>query len=174
MSNLLVTLVNESGEHTGTSDRENAHRGEGKLHRAFSIFIFKTNEVLLQKRASHKLFGNLWTNTCCSHPRPEEEIIDAAKRRLQEELDITCDLKECGSFIYKAHDEKGTEYEYDTVFVGQLADDTTITPDMNEITEWKWMDIQQLQKDLAKNPHHYTPWLHQALLLAYSPTSLPA
>ena len=122
--------------------------------------------VLLQKRASHKLFGNLWTNTCCSHPRPEEEIIDAAKRRLQEEFGITCHLKEYGSFIYKAHDEKGTEYEHDTVLVGQLADDTTLTVDTNEITEWQWMGLEELKKDLKDNPEKYTPWFPKALKYA--------
>lgn len=159
----FVILTNQKGEPIGTADRESAHSGKGKLHQAFSIFVFKKNCVLLQKRAPHKLFGNLWTNTCCSHPQPNEKVIDAAHRRLQEEFGITCNLKECGSFIYKAHDEKGTEYEYDTVLIGEWSDSISFTPDLSEIAEWKWMDLQTLQKDLAQNSKKYTPWLKKAL-----------
>lgn len=163
----LVVLTNQKGKPIGTADRDKAHQGEGKLHQAFSVFIFKKNDVLLQKRAPHKLFGNLWTNTCCSHPQPNEKVIDAAHRRLQEEFGITCDLKECGSFIYKAHDEKGIEYEYDTVLVGEVSDDTPLAPDTKELSEWKWMNVTELQKDLEEQPYHYTPWFKQALQIAY-------
>ncbi|MBI3336383.1 isopentenyl-diphosphate Delta-isomerase [Candidatus Peregrinibacteria bacterium] len=166
MRNPLVTLVNENGKIIGTADRESAHSGKGKLHRAFSIFIFKKNDVLLQKRAPHKLFGSLWTNTCCSHPRPNETAIDAALRRLKEEFGFDCPLTECGSFIYRAHDKKGTEYEYDIVFVGEISDRTPVTPDTNEIAEWKWMNIEELKDDLKNNPEKYSPWLPQALKYA--------
>lgn len=162
----LVILTNQKGKSIGTADRSIAHRGDGQLHLAFSIFIFKKNDVLLQKRASHKLFGNLWTNTCCSHPQPSEITTVAAHRRLQEEFGFACDLKECGSFIYKAEDKNGIEYEYDTVLVGEISDHTPLTPDTNEITEWKWMKIKELQKDLEKNPQHYTPWLKKALQIS--------
>lgn len=88
-----VILVDRMGREIGTEEKLKAHR-EGKLHRAFSIFIFNTvGELLLQKRSKTKYHsGGLWTNTCCGHPRPGESHYDAARRRLNEEMGFDCDL----------------------------------------------------------------------------------
>src|ERR1700712_1529352 len=116
----FVVLVNEMDDEIGTMEKMEAHL-QLNLHRAFSIFIFNENgKILLQQRAFSKYHsGGLWTNTCCSHPRPGEETIDAAKRRLKEEMGFDCELVEKFHFIYKAPFENGlTEHELDFIYSG--------------------------------------------------------
>lgn len=115
-----VVLVDEQDKETGTMEKLQAHLN-GRLHRAVSVFLFNSKgELLLQQRASGKYHSaNLWTNTCCSHPRPGESAYDAANRRLYEEMGLACELSEVFSFIYKAHlGNNLTEHEFDHVFVG--------------------------------------------------------
>src|SRR4051812_48919929 len=99
-----VILVDEQDRETGTMEKLQAHI-EGKLHRAISVFIFNSkNELLLQQRAAGKYHSSLlWTNTCCSHPRPGETAYAAAHRRLYEEMGLKCTLKEIFTFTYLAH-----------------------------------------------------------------------
>ena len=114
-----VILVDEQDITIGKMEKQQAHL-EGLLHRAFSIFIFNSeNKLLLQKRASSKYHcGGLWTNTCCSHPRENETVQEAANRRLQEEMGMQCDLTPIFSFVYKANFENGlTEHEFDHVLL---------------------------------------------------------
>ena len=103
-----VVLVDSSGSAIGLMEKLEAHE-KGLLHRAFSVFILNNNgELMLQQRALHKYHsGALWTKTCCSHPRDQEEILEAGQRRLQEEMGFSCSLKECFTFTYKAYFENG-------------------------------------------------------------------
>ena len=115
-----VILVDRKDHKIGLMEKQEAHI-KGLLHRAFSVFVFnKNNELLLQKRALHKYHsGGLWTNTCCSHPRENENTLDAANRRLQEEMGVSCKLEFKFNFIYKASlDNKLFEHEFDHVFFG--------------------------------------------------------
>ena len=165
-----MILTNERGSSLGLIDILDAHTGEGKLHKAFSVFIFRKSEseLLLQKRSSEKmLFPGLWANTCCSHPREGESITEAGERRLQEELGFSCPLKEVSSFVYRAEDplKRGIEHEYDTVLVGGV-EEVEITADPKEIAECKWITLLDLQKDMVKNPDTYAPWFSLALPLA--------
>src|ERR1700740_2951379 len=115
-----VILVNEQDEETGSMEKMQAHV-EARLHRAFSVFVFNSlDKLLLQRRAKGKYHSpGLWTNTCCSHPRPGEKTIDAAKRRLMEEMGFECELHPAFSFIYKAElDNNLTEHEFDHVYFG--------------------------------------------------------
>jgi len=153
-----VILVNESDEELGVMEKLQAHR-EAKLHRAISVFVFNNKgQFLLQKRAKDKYHSaNLWTNTCCSHPRPGEKTSVAAKRRLMEEMGIECDLQHQFSFIYKAELEDGlTEYELDHVFFGMYNEE----PDINygEVSGWKYEDLKSIENDLRENPEKYTAW----------------
>lgn len=154
-----VILVDENNNELGVEEKMKAHE-EGKLHRAFSIFIFNSKkELLLQRRASSKYHcGGLWTNTCCSHPRPGEKIIDAAKRRLKEEMGIiTEDVWNVTSFVYKAILGNGlTEHEYDYVLVGNYNESPRLNP--KEADGWKWVTLEELKKDIKENAEHYTPW----------------
>jgi len=158
-----VILVDEQDNDIGVMEKLQAHQ-QGLLHRAFSVFIFNDKEELLvQQRALSKYHSaGLWTNTCCSHPRPNETIKDAANRRLFEEMGISCDLKIKTNFIYKTPFENGlTEHEYDYVLVGN----TNQNPQINkeEVENFKWMSILDIKNDIISNPHHYTSWFKIAL-----------
>lgn len=154
-----VILVDISDRQVGIAEKLQAHR-EGSLHRAFSIFVLNSqNQLLLQKRAKHKYHsGGLWTNTCCSHPRPNEMTLDAAHRRLQEEMGFDCELQELFSFVYRAQlDHELTEYEFDHVLLGYCDHEPVLNPE--EAEDWKWIDLKVLQADIQKNPQSYTYWL---------------
>lgn len=154
-----VILVDENDKQTGTEEKIKAHENGGRLHRAFSIFIFNSNgDLLLQQRALIKYhFGSLWSNTCCGHPRPGEETIDAAHRRLGEEFGFDTELKENSSLIYNADFTNGlTEREFDHSFVGIF--DGQPSPNPEEIEDFKWISLEDLKEDIDKNPEKYTPW----------------
>jgi len=159
----FVILVDEQDNEVGVMEKMQAHK-EGVLHRAFSIFIFNANnELLLQQRAVSKYHSaGLWTNTCCSHPRPNETIKDAATRRLFEEMGLTTDLTIKTHFIYKATFENGlTEHELDYVLIGHTQAVPVINPD--EVHSYKWQDIATIKQDLKDNPQHYTAWFKIAI-----------
>lgn len=170
-----VILVNNQDEMIGVADKLEAHR-QGLLHRAFSVFIYRRHpknqaqnqnimiDVLLQQRHPKKYHsGGLWTNACCSHPRPGEDIRDAAVRRLQEEMGIIADLKEVGVFSYKAKVGNDLiENEIDHVFIGEI-NIININPDPEEIIDYKFVEINELKKNILEHPEQYTAWLSQAL-----------
>ena len=151
-----VLLVDERDHLLGTMEKMEAHQ-KGLLHRAFSIFIFNDkNELLLQKRAMGKYHSaGLWTNTCCSHQRLGESTMEAAHRRLQEEMGFVVDLQESISFIYKAPFENGlTEHEYDHILIGKYNDRPNIN--LEEVANWKWMPLEAVRKDMILHPQLYT------------------
>jgi len=156
-----VILVDKNDNELGTMDKLEAHN-KALLHRAISVFILNANgEWLLQRRALHKYHSNgLWTNTCCSHPYPGETSMDAAHRRLREEMGMKAELKEIFSFIYKeALDNQLTEYELDHVFVGESNEHPSINT--NEVLEWKYISYDDLAVSVIKNPHDYTVWFRK-------------
>lgn len=155
----LLILVDNEDNQIGIQNKLTVHQ-KGILHRAFSIFIFNSkNELLLQQRSHLKYHSpGLWTNTCCSHPGPGENTINACERRLYEEMGITADLTFSFSFIYKFEFPNGlTEYEFDHVHIGQ----TDLEPQINEleVNDWKYISIPNLEKEISMNPELYTPWL---------------
>ncbi len=158
-----VVLVDQHDEPVGVAEKLQAHR-QGLLHRAFSIFVVNSQgQLLLQKRALGKYHsGGLWTNTCCSHPRPQETVAQAAMRRLQEEMGIACNLDELFSFIYHADLDHGlVEYEFDHVLLGYF--DGAPSPNPAEVADWQWIDLDNLQKLIYTQPEHYTYWLRMCL-----------
>ena len=163
MTKEFVILVDEQDNDIGVMEKLQAHQ-EGLLHRAFSIFIFNDkNELLLQQRALSKYHSaGLWTNTCCSHPRPNETIKDAANRRLFEEMGMSCDLKIKTNFIYKTPFENGlTEHELDYVLIGSTNQNPIINKE--EVASYKWLSVSDIKKDIVSNPNHYTSWFKIAL-----------
>lgn len=153
-----VILVDRDDRETGLMEKMQAHR-EAELHRAFSVFLLNDeNEVLLQQRALAKYHcGGMWTNACCSHPRAGETLQAAVDRRLEEEMGIVCDTKWVYSFIYKADVGQGLyEHEFDHVFFGRFSG--TPRPDKNEVSDWTYVTIAELKKDVKVNPGKYTPW----------------
>lgn len=154
----LVQLVDVYDKETGTMEKLLAHR-EGKLHRALSVIIINSNnELLLQKRALDKYHsGGLWTNTCCSHPRPEEPIQEAAERRLLEEMGLSCTLFPIFNFIYREElDNDLIEYELDHVFVG-ITDDLPIL-NSEEAETYRYISLSALQAEIQKKPENFTVW----------------
>ncbi len=153
-----VILVNEKDEQIGLMPKMEAHE-KALLHRAFSVFVFNDkNELMIQQRALGKYHSpGLWTNTCCSHQREGESNIEAGKRRLQEEMGFTTDLKDTISFIYKAPFDNGlTEHEFDHILVGQYNGNPVLNPE--EAHAYKWISLEELKTDMSKNPDQYTEW----------------
>jgi len=153
-----VILVDESDRVVGESEKLKAHK-DGLLHRAFSIFIFNSdNKLLIHKRAANKYHSaGLWTNTCCSHPKPGETTIEAAIRRLNEEMGMHCKLNFAFSFVYETTFDNGLiEHEYDHVFIG--VSDELPTPNPTEVSDWQYANLQDIQTDIQNRPSEYTEW----------------
>lgn len=156
-----VILVNEHDEPIGEAGKLVVHEGPGQRHRAFSVLLFDGDgRVLLQKRASVKYhFAGRWANACCSHPRPGEDILQAAARRLDEELGVSAQLHEVGKFTYDATDESTglVEREIDHVLVGRCSGMPFFNPLEVESVAWVWPS--ELDRMLDEAPEEYAPWL---------------
>ena len=155
-----VILVDESDRPVGLERKLPAHENGGKLHRAFSVFIFnRAGQMLIQRRADGKYhFGGLWTNACCSHPKHGRTLVESARIRLREEFGFDVPLEERFSFVYRAEDPASglTEHEFDHVLVGRFDGEPSPNPD--EVEGWEWADRATLLRDVRDNPGRYTPW----------------
>lgn len=152
-----LILVDTMDNVIGNADKMSAHL-RPVLHRAFSVLLYHENKVLIQKRATDKYHsGGLWANTCCSHPRTLDTKADAIVR-LQEEVGInTSDIEEVFSFVYFAkYNDNLYEYEYDHVFVGDWQGVWNINQD--EVSDLKWVDIDDLLSNMTINPQNYAVW----------------
>ena len=153
-----VVLVNEQDLEIGLMEKMEAHE-KALLHRAFSVFVFNdAGELLLQQRAFEKYHsGGLWTNTCCSHPRPNETVLDAANRRLMEEMGFQTTLTKVFDFIYQAEFSNGlTEHEFDHVFIGHY--EGKILPDPNEVHAYEYRTMESIQASLDAKEGLFTAW----------------
>lgn len=153
-----VILVNEHDEETGTMEKMEAHK-KALLHRAISVFIFNNKgQMLLQQRAAKKYHSaGLWTNACCSHPRPGEAVLAAAERRLNEELGFKTPLKKIFEFTYKAPFDNGlTEYEFDHVFAGTY--NSAIFPNPDEVQDYRYQSMADIEAGLQNQPQQYSAW----------------
>ena len=156
--NQFVTLVDQNNQPIGKMEKMEAHR-KGKLHRAFSVFVFNTKgELLLQRRAFSKYHsGGLWTNTCCSHPLHGEDLVDSAKRRMIEEMGFECEIEEIFSFIYRAElDNDLIEHELDHVLIGYYSGHPEVNPE--EVAEYRYVSMEKIRKELEVDPAMYTEW----------------
>ena len=154
-----VTLVDAGDNVIGLCGKIAAHEA-GQLHRAFSILITNPDgELLLQRRAACKYhFAGRWSNTCCSHPRPGEQTLAAARRRLWEELGFSVALEEIDELQYRTVDPASglIEHEYLHVFQGFYAGEPCPNPD--EVGEYRWMLPSRVLRSLARFPETFTPW----------------
>lgn len=153
-----VILVDEHDMPVGTMEKMEVHQ-KALLHRAFSIFIFNAKgEMLLHKRADKKYHSaGLWTNACCSHPRPGEETLAAAAIRLQEEMGFRTELRKAFDFVYKAPFDNGlTEYEFDHVFTGTY--DGKIVPNPEEVSDYCYKTVEEIKRSIQSHPQKYTEW----------------
>lgn len=160
-----VVLVDADDRPLGTADKLEAHT-EGWLHRAFSVFVFDPEgRLLLQQRHSGKYHsGGLWSNACCSHPRPGESVAAAAQRRMVEELGFACDVEPAFGFRYEATVGPGlTEHEYDHVFVATAPATTPMTPHPDEVDAVAWVAPDELCARVDERPDAYTVWFRMLL-----------
>ncbi|HAC25394.1 MAG TPA: isopentenyl-diphosphate delta-isomerase [Cytophagales bacterium] len=158
-----VVLVNDHDEVTGVMEKMEAHR-TGSLHRAFSVLLFNSRgEMLLQKRAQTKYHSSgLWTNTCCSHPRPGETLEEAARRKLRQEMGIEANPRFAFKFQYKAPlDNQLIEHEIDHVFIGQFDGEPVLNE--HEAEDWKFVDLHSLKQQVHTDPQQFTPWFRLIL-----------
>jgi len=171
-----LIIVNEKDQVLGFEEKKKCLDDKGILHRAFSIFVFNPQgELLIQKRSRFKrLWPLFWSNTCCSHPLKEEEIKKTAGQRLQEELGFTCPLEFLFKFLYRASfKDKGSENELVHVFKGiyNPRDHTSVTakyegevkPDEKEVADWRWLFLEDLEKEIKEKPESFTPWFKSLL-----------
>ena len=157
--NECLILVDENDNETGVLSKAECHDGEGKLHRAFSVFLFNQDgELLLQQRASGKrLWPMFWSNSCCSHPRQGELIEIAAERRLQDELHASATLEYVYKFSYQAKFRAlGSENELCHVFLGMF--DGEATRNETEIEALRLVSVDQLEEEFRSSPELFTPW----------------
>jgi len=167
MNNLEIVLITPNDEPIGIIDKISAHK-YAMLHRAFSVFIYRIRngniELLLQQRQLDKYHcGGLWTNTCCSHPPPHQDILTSAKKRLQYEMGISADLELIGRFHYVAILDNGFfENELDYVLVGSCYDQE-IPFNEEEVHAIKWISMEELHLELTQSPELFTPWFGKAL-----------
>jgi len=153
-----IILVDKEDQQIGTGEKMEVHR-KGMLHRAFSVFVWnKEGHLMVQQRAKTKYHTpGLWSNTCCSHPKPGETVEQAAKRRLEEEMGFSCDLNEEMSIIYHTQfDNDLIEHEYDHVLFGHYDGTPVINPE--EVHSWKWMSINDIHREVRLHPELYTVW----------------
>jgi isopentenyl-diphosphate Delta-isomerase len=165
----VVVLVDAQDRPVGILPKRQAHL-EGRLHRAVSVFVFnERGEMLLQRRAAEKYHsGGLWSNACCSHPRPGETLPDAARRRLREEMGLDVPLDLAFTFTYRAELDAGlTEHEFDHVYVGTGNEDPR--PDPAEVEAWRWVSMAQLRRELEEDPGAFTAWFPVALRRLLAP-----
>jgi len=160
-----VVLVDERDRPLGTLPKLAAHRDGGRLHRAFSVFLFdERDRMLLQQRAAGKYhFPLLWTNACCGHPRPGEDVVEGARRRVREELGVEVRLRRAFAFVYRADDLATglSEREFDHVLTGRLESEPEAAPE--EVADLERRAPDELLQDVAARPDRYTPWFRQAL-----------
>ena len=153
-----VILVDSSDREIGTEEKLSAHR-RGVLHRAFSAFVVHPDgRMLLQRRALRKYHSaGLWSNTCCSHPRPGETVIEAAQRRMVEEMGVSVDLEPAFSFTYRADLEHNLiEHEFDHVLIGRSS--APPRPAEQEVADWRWVTVADIRDQLMRSPEDFTIW----------------
>lgn len=162
-----VVLVDASDIQVGTMEKYEAHH-KGLLHRAISVFLFNSHgQWLLQQRADDKYHSNsLWSNTCCTHPFPEESNLDAAHRRLSEEMGLSCELKYVFHFLYEESlDNDLTEHELDHVFIGFSDEEPKLNP--QEVMDYCYINFSDLEHDLQTHPEKYTVWFRKIVGLVH-------
>jgi isopentenyl-diphosphate delta-isomerase len=156
----LIVVDTDDGV-IGYETKRHVHRGSGLLHRAFSIFLISpTHGVLMQRRSVDKpLWPLFWSTSCCSHPRKDESYLDAAQRRLDEELGLVLELRVLFQLRYWAgFEDLGAEREHCRVLIGQVADASSVRANASEIADWIWIEPRSLDQWVSRHPKEFTPW----------------
>lgn len=166
-----VVLVDEKNTALGTMDKYEAHFADTPLHRGFSVFLFTSKgELLLQKRSEKKkTWPLIWSNSCCGHPMMDERVIDAGKRRLSFELNLTSiDLSIIlPSYRYRYEHKGVVENEICPVMIG-FTDELPI-PNPDEVAETRYVPWKKFLEEIS-SPNEYSEWcVEEAQLLEKNP-----
>ncbi len=157
----VILVDKDTDEMIGVEEKMKAHdKNTGRWHRAISVFIFNdSGETMLQQREKKKYHsGEKWSNTCCSHPMPGEDVIDSAHRRLKEEMGFDCEMQETFVFPYEADVGSGLrEREYDHIIFGNYNGEPKPNPE--EVQDWRWISLEDLDREIRENPDNFTAWL---------------
>lgn len=158
MEREILVLVDDNDNELGTDTRENCHAGNGKRHRAYTVFLFHDGKMLLQRRSGKKLlWPSAWDVSYTSHVYPGESYQQAAARRGKQELNAEVgDLTDVHSFVYFAPQGENAENEFCRLLVGDF--DGKITPNPDEMMSVRWAKTSDVEADLAAHPDAYTPW----------------
>ncbi len=154
-----LILVDADDNETGFLSKAQAHDGQGTLHRAFSVFLFNEEGVLLlqQRAATKRLWPGYWSNSCCSHPRRGESMPTATRRRLRDELNVGAELEYVYKFSYQAEfGEIGSEHELCHVYLGRISGD--VQANDHEIESVRFVSVADLETEIAAIPDQFTPW----------------
>ena len=167
----MLILVDGLDREIGQTSKIDAHIGAGHLHRAFSVVLYRNGddgiEILLAKRSLKKYHsGGFWANSCCSHPRAGEHVVEAAYRRVSEELGVKAlGLSEIDSFVYHAAFANGiTEHEYDHVLIGTCGGEFDLDP--AEVSDVRWLGVEELSEELMNHPDNFAVWAPIVLSMA--------
>lgn len=156
-----IIKVDLNDRQLGVIEKLEAHK-KPILHRAFSVFLYDGDKILLQQRAFNKYHsGGLWANSCCSHPRANLSFEKSVSNRVEFELGIKSNLtyKEIFNFTYLTkYADNLFEYEFDHVLVAQYSSNNAINFNKEEINAIKWVTIADLKQDLVNNPTEYSSW----------------
>lgn len=158
-----VVLVDAHDIPQGVAPKIEVHR-RGLKHRAISVLVRnRVGDMLVHRRNPAKYHsGGLWTNACCSHPRPGESAAEAARRRLGEEMGIAAALEPLFTARYRAAVSNGY-IEDEVVHVFGCTYQGPVSPDPAEVSEWRWMPLGKLIQDLDRRPALYTIWFRHYL-----------
>ncbi len=158
---MRIQEVDDQGNTIAEIDKVAAHENGGVWHRAISVFLFNSEgRLLIQQRAKSKYhFAGLWANSCCSHPGAFETPVEAAERAMMVELGVAALVREVGVVRYEAFDSLSgmTEREHDHVLVGRF--DGLVSPNQDEVSETRWIEIAALRQEISRNPAEFAPWL---------------
>lgn len=160
-----VVLVDQNDTKIWLCEKYKAHE-EWLLHRAFSVYVFDDQgRVLLQQRALTKYHSpGLYANTCCSHQFDWEESIDAAHRRMMEEMGFDCELEKIAELVYQTPVPPWLiEHEYLHVFFGRYAWEE-IKPVPQEVASYRWIDYQKLWEMSKNKDATLWPWTAEVVV----------
>ncbi|MEE4276919.1 MAG: isopentenyl-diphosphate Delta-isomerase [Halieaceae bacterium] len=160
-----LVLVDSNDRECGFASKADAHMGEGRLHRAFSVFLFdRHGRLLLHQRSAHKpLWPGYWTNSCCSHPRRGEQLDAAVRRRLREELGCAASmLQRVGSFEYHArYRDLGSEHELCHIYLARVDSPGEVHAHALEIADLRWVGVSEVDALMGEERTDLSPWFRE-------------
>ena len=172
----LVVLLDEAGQAVGTADKAGVHHADTPLHLAFSVHLFDDDgRVLVTRRAlTKRTFPGVWTNSCCGHPAPGEDVADAVRRRVRQELgtDVEGLRLVLPAFRYRAEQDGVVENEMCPVFTGRVRG--PVDPDPSEVDTTQWEPWADFRAGVLDGTRAVSVWCReQVLQLPADPLAAP-